>query len=285
VIGQTRSTVPTSTTPRVKLAAIYPREGTLYADQPYVVLNALWVTKAEQEVAAGFLAYVLSRTGQDRLRADGFRDAHGGAGKAVSDDPFLAAPPPLVSDPPPAAVISQIQHLWTTTLRKRTRVLLLLDVSGSMKTLIPGTNRSRLDLATQAARHALEHFQPDDDVGVWTFTTRNGAAVHDVIAPIGPVGQQPLAPETTHAPGRGRTRVRTRPRFRLRPARSGIRRSPSSRGHRGCRNSTLTTEADSTESCRGPSARNRPHTFYAASVFPSTGYRRPPHRSCSGTRS
>ena len=39
--------------PRVPLVAVYPKEGTLLSDNPYVVLTAEWVDAAKQKAAAG----------------------------------------------------------------------------------------------------------------------------------------------------------------------------------------------------------------------------------------
>ena len=58
--------------------------------------------------------------------------------------------------------------------RKRARVLLVIDVSGSMSEPADPTSGSvptRLDLAKQAAINALELFAPDDEIGLRIFTT------------------------------------------------------------------------------------------------------------------
>src|SRR3989442_2650302 len=44
--------------PAIPLAAVSPKEGTLVADHPYVVLNAPWVDAPKRDAAAGFLAYL-----------------------------------------------------------------------------------------------------------------------------------------------------------------------------------------------------------------------------------
>ncbi len=44
--------------PRVPLVAVYPKDGTLMSDNPYIVLKAAWVDDAKRAVAADFLAYV-----------------------------------------------------------------------------------------------------------------------------------------------------------------------------------------------------------------------------------
>ena len=61
--------------------------------------------------------------------------------------------------------------------RKPARVLLLIDVSGSMGNIAdPETGATKLDLAKQATITALDEFNDDDEVGLWVFTTDLGDA-------------------------------------------------------------------------------------------------------------
>ena len=58
------------------------------------------------------------------------------------------------------------------TSASRRRVLLLIDVSGSMGDVAdPETGATKLDLAKQATIDALDDFNDDDEVGLWVFTT------------------------------------------------------------------------------------------------------------------
>ncbi|KLL13124.1 hypothetical protein FrCorBMG51_00115 [Protofrankia coriariae] len=189
-LRSTSSTAPPAhLPPRVKLAAIHPREGTLYADQPYVVLAGNRTDEAKQAVASHFLRYLLSEPVQERFRDVAFRDARGAAGPVIKDDPLLTVGSPKALPVPPAAVLDRVTNAWLSALRKRARVLVLLDVSGSMNNIVPGTGQTRLQLAKQATRQALELFAPDDDVGLWTFTTASdGRPVHEEVAPIAAIG-------------------------------------------------------------------------------------------------
>ena len=57
--------------------------------------------------------------------------------------------------------------------RKEARVLLVLDISGSMGD--PATDdATKLDLAKEAAVSALDQFKDADEVGLWVFTTDLG---------------------------------------------------------------------------------------------------------------
>jgi Ca-activated chloride channel homolog len=157
--------------PRVPLVAVYPSEGTLLSDNPYVVLDAEWVNDAKKKAAADFLAYVLQPAQQKRFTDAAFRDHTGKPGAALSQaNGALPDRKLTVIDPPAPAVLDQVARSWES-LRKRARVLLVLDTSGSMSQPVPGGGGSRLDLAKQAATTAVRQLAPDDELGLWTFST------------------------------------------------------------------------------------------------------------------
>jgi Ca-activated chloride channel family protein len=175
--------------PKVPLVAIYPKEGTLNSDSPYAVLDAAWVDAAKRTAATGFLAYLRSAPAQKRFTDVGFRTTDGEPGAALQGSgAVLPDQPKVVLDPPAPAVLVGVRQTWSE-LRKRARVLLVIDVSGSMGEST-GSGATKLDLAKQAAIGALKDFAPDDDVGVWAFTSDVGDdGVHVEVAPIAPIGK------------------------------------------------------------------------------------------------
>jgi Ca-activated chloride channel family protein len=70
--------------PRVPLVAIYPREGTIAADHPFVILRAAWVTNAKLRAAQAFLSFLHAPAQQLRFQAAGFRDQSGRPGPEIS---------------------------------------------------------------------------------------------------------------------------------------------------------------------------------------------------------
>jgi Ca-activated chloride channel family protein len=58
------------------LVAIYPQDGTLLSDHPYVILNAPWVDKWQRFAAAQYLFYLLQEQNQDKAQLHGFRPAN-----------------------------------------------------------------------------------------------------------------------------------------------------------------------------------------------------------------
>jgi Ca-activated chloride channel family protein len=174
--------------PSVPLVAIYPQEGTLISDHPWVTLDAPWVDDAKREASQSFLDWVLAPEQQQEFQRFAFRDADGTPGDLISQqNGLLPAQPKQVLTPPAPEVLDGIQTSWTE-LRKRAQVLLVMDVSGSMGESAGG-GQSKLELAKEAAIDSLSLFAPDDDVGLWVFTTDlPGAADYQELIPIGPLG-------------------------------------------------------------------------------------------------
>jgi Ca-activated chloride channel family protein len=55
------------------LIAVYPENGTLFTDHPYVILNAPWVEPWQSDVAKQYLSYLLDEDSQLRAQQYGFR--------------------------------------------------------------------------------------------------------------------------------------------------------------------------------------------------------------------
>jgi Ca-activated chloride channel family protein len=174
--------------PKVPLAAIYPKEGTLEADHPWVVLRAPWVDDAKRKAAASFLDYLRSEPIQARFQQAGFRSSEGRAGPQLSQaNGLLPDQPARVLAPPAPKVVAAALESWNAA-RKRSNVLAVYDVSGSMKEEVPGTGgRTKIDLVKVAAGQALGLFAPETNLGTWLFSS-NLAGNRDWVesVPIGP---------------------------------------------------------------------------------------------------
>ena len=179
--------------PRIPLVAIYPKEGTLFSDSPYIVLDAPWVTAAQKAGAATFQDFLQQPANQRKVLQYGFRPGNPDVAIAA---PITAAngvdpnQPQTLLDVPSSPVLVDLLNKWDEQ-RKGARVQIVLDVSGSMsETADPTTGETRLDLAKKAAIEALDQFKPDDEVGLRIFTTdldSQGATYLDVV-PVGPIG-------------------------------------------------------------------------------------------------
>jgi Ca-activated chloride channel family protein len=177
--------------PSVPLVAIYPEEGTLVSDHPFVPLAAPWVDDAKREAAQGFLAYLQADEQQERFTEYAFRRYDATPGSLITqENGLLPQQPKLTLDPPAPDVLDRIQRSWED-VRKRARVLILIDVSGSMGEFAAEAGASKLELAKEAAIASLDLFAPDDDVGLWVFTTdldRPGGADVAELIEVGPLG-------------------------------------------------------------------------------------------------
>ena len=79
--------------------------------------------------------------------------------------------PQTTLEVPKPPVLAGVIDEWNQ-VRKKARVLLVIDVSGSMgDEADPATGDTKLDLAKKAAIAALGEFHPDDDVGLRIFST------------------------------------------------------------------------------------------------------------------
>jgi Ca-activated chloride channel homolog len=178
--------------PRVPLVAIYPKEGTLNSDSPFAVLQAPWSEAGKQAGAMDFLAYLQERAQQELFTDAGFRTYDARPGKAVRDSDYLAEDVGVTLSPPSPPVLAAVRAAWSD-LRKPARVLLVLDVSGSMGQSAGGGN-TRLELAQAAAVNGLSQLSDADQVGLWTFPSQGQVYRQQMaLEPLGPQREQLIA--------------------------------------------------------------------------------------------
>jgi Ca-activated chloride channel homolog len=173
--------------PTIPLAAIYPKDGTLLSDNPWLILNADWVDANKKQAATDFLAW-LQQPAQQKVFTDaGFRTFEGKAGAPLTQaNGLLPAGATNVLHAPSPAVLAEVQSSWDK-LRKRAHVLFVMDVSGSMGDPVPSAGESKLQLAQDAAIESLDGFAADDEVGLWVFSTELGPNMEPWLA-VEPVG-------------------------------------------------------------------------------------------------
>jgi len=174
--------------PQIPLVAFYPDDGTLVSDNPWMTLDATWVDASKQQASADFLAWLQEPAQQEAFTDAGFRTFEGTPGAVISEqNGMLPAGATNILNPPSPAVLAAIEGSWAE-LRKRAHVLVVMDVSGSMSEPVPDAGADKLSLAKDAATTALEQFAPDDEVGLWVFSTDLGASGEPFaeLVPIGP---------------------------------------------------------------------------------------------------
>jgi Ca-activated chloride channel homolog len=178
--------------PRVPLVAIYPKEGTLDSDSPFAILEAPWSQAGKQTGAKDFLAYLHEPAQQELFTDAGFRTYDGRPGKAVRDSDYLVEDVGVTLSPPSPPVLAAVRAAWSD-LRRAARVLLVLDVSGSMGQSAGG-GKSRLELAQTAAVNGLSQLSDADQVGLWTFPSQGQVYWQQMaLEPLGPQREQMIA--------------------------------------------------------------------------------------------
>jgi Ca-activated chloride channel homolog len=159
-----------------KLVALYPPEGTFYSDNPFIVLNAPWVTSAQREAAQRFGEFLAERISPEVAARSGFRPAdldQEPVAPVTKENGVDPAQPQRVLGLPEPRVLDRIKQTWRED-RKPANVLLVVDTSGSMN------DENRLVRAKQGLDVFFDQVGRQDSVGLTIFS--------DQIKPLIPVG-------------------------------------------------------------------------------------------------
>ncbi|AWB89739.1 VWA domain-containing protein [Salinibacterium hongtaonis] len=166
--------------PEVPLLAIYPVEGSSSLDYPFVRVPQKAGEDAETRAMLLDEFERRARLGDAFYAAQGFRD-HKGGGEVESVGVLAWSTTPS----PPADAVSQVEALskWST-LTRRSRMLIAIDVSGSMLEPAGGGLR-RIEVYQRAAGGALGRYAGETHMGVWVFSTdRPGGKDYEEVAPV-----------------------------------------------------------------------------------------------------
>lgn len=153
--------------PEAPVVALYPKEGTLSLDYPLTIVSK---DPAVQKAAADFKQDLGTDSAEKTLRAAGFRSPDGKAGDALSEDKGFTPAKPESLPAPDAKTVAAMVQTWSR-LNLGTRLLTLLDVSGTMALPVPGTNMTRMQAINKIATEGLGLFPADSEMGLWTFST------------------------------------------------------------------------------------------------------------------
>ncbi|MFC9251896.1 substrate-binding domain-containing protein [Amycolatopsis thailandensis] len=155
------------------LVAVHPSEGTVLIDHPFLTTAK---ASPEQRVAAkDFAEFLREPAQQDRFRDLGFRDAEGRGNEKLAQGVHAAGAEPRPIALPSGRQIQKMLDGWEYTQR-RGRILLVLDLSGSMNEPFDKNRKDkpyserRIDLLKPAIKKQLEYLHPEDEVGLWTFS-------------------------------------------------------------------------------------------------------------------
>ncbi len=187
--------------PRDKLVAIYPKEGTLVSDNPFFILDADWVSADQKAAAKLFQDFVQTAENQAKVLEFGFRPNNP---SVVVDAPIIIEngvdpnqPQSELQVPDPKVLVG-VLDAWAQQ-RKEAKVLLVLDISGSMGDPADGEGNTKLDLAITAAVNSLKNFKDSDEVALWVFTTNLDGGTDGIyleLVPFAPMAQNRQALKT-----------------------------------------------------------------------------------------
>ena len=121
-----------------KLVALYPSEGTLWADHPLALLELPTLAANQRRTYQALREFLLSPASQKLVLSYGYRPADLSMALDGPDSPLTAAngidakQPQTTLQMPPAAVVEVVQNVWYYT-KRLTNVFLVVDTSGSMR--------------------------------------------------------------------------------------------------------------------------------------------------------
>jgi len=156
-------------------------------DYPYAVLGG--AGERERAASGALLSALLGLEGVNALANAGFRTPDGrylrdGAAQHVNGR--TQPSPEVPTDDDVDALLDQWSRINTSS-----RARVLIDVSGSMNVVVPGTGRTRMELTADAAARGLTLFQPTSESAVWEFATRlDGDRDYREVLPMRPVSEQ-----------------------------------------------------------------------------------------------
>lgn len=153
-----------------KLVALYPAEGTFWADHPLALLETPALTDNQRRTFQAFREYLARPETQKQVLDAGYRPADLTLPLTGPGSPFSGASgvdpkqPQTTLQLPAADVVQVVQNVWALTKRK-TNVFLVVDTSGSMQ-------GNKLDSAKAALRIFLAQIPSDQEkVGLVEFNS------------------------------------------------------------------------------------------------------------------
>ena len=152
---------------RYQLVFIFPAKGTFWSEQPYCVLNADWVTPEQKEAAKLFRDYILDPKQQEMAITYYLRPVndtialHAPLTLDNGTDPRVTRSSVPALSSPSAEVSAAVKDVFHQTKKKAT-IVMLLDVSGSMK-------GDKITNAVASSVNFVKRLDPRDEIYVLAF--------------------------------------------------------------------------------------------------------------------
>ncbi len=156
--------------PPARLVALYPAEGTLWADHPLALLETPEITANQRRTFQAFREFLATAESQTTILRAGYRPADLSIPLGSPGSPLVAAngvdpaQPQTTLQLPAPDVVQVVQNVWALTKRKA-NVILVVDTSGSM-------DGDKLTNAQVALRTFLAQIPTDQErVGLVEFNS------------------------------------------------------------------------------------------------------------------
>lgn len=155
-------TVTKNPPPKTPLVGVVPSDGTLISDNPWLTIAGS--TPGKTEAGNKFLGWLREPAQQQQFVDAGFRTWEG---KTANGD----VPKTKTINAPSGATIATVQAAWDE-VRKPGHILFVVDTSGSMEQ--QATGGSRMEIAKNGLKKAVEGISNRDEIGLVTFSTDQG---------------------------------------------------------------------------------------------------------------
>ncbi|MGW7047910.1 substrate-binding and VWA domain-containing protein [Streptomyces avermitilis] len=176
-----------------KLDLFYPKDGSPRLDYPFTLVDQPRLSTDESRAALRFMTLLEQPEGTRILQKHGFRIDDEDASDTVVTAAGGRSPQPYQEPAPEPASEKALQEslgTWTITVQSA-RITTVVDASASMSEAVPGSGRSRMDVTKASLLQALATFTPDDEIGLWDFSTELDAdRDYRVLVPTGRLGDR-----------------------------------------------------------------------------------------------
>jgi Ca-activated chloride channel family protein len=149
--------------PQTPLVAIYPREGTFWHDNPFILMAS--ATQEERDAAKQLYDYLLSAESQTAAMQFGFRPANSSVAITAPISTQLGVDPQqpqTLLEQPSGDVLVAAKNAWAAN-RKRANIVLVVDTSGSMR-------GDKIEQAKAGLDLFISRLLPEDQVALITFS-------------------------------------------------------------------------------------------------------------------
>ncbi|WUW11636.1 substrate-binding and VWA domain-containing protein [Streptomyces sp. NBC_01465] len=158
-----------------KLDLFYPKDGAPQLDYPYTLVDEAAHTTDQSRAALRFMTLLGEDSARHTIEKYGFRTPDQPVSNTTVKSAGGLPPQPYTKEPPEPLTDQELEEtlgMWTITVQSA-RLTTVVDASGSMATLVPGSSsQTRMDVTKASLLQALAQFTPEDEIGLWDFATR-----------------------------------------------------------------------------------------------------------------